>query len=134
VQTKVGSDKDVDLFVVPHICETLTRLHIDKCWKPFAHLAGLELADDPEEETLGIDILIGSDLYWEFVTGENRRGESGPIAINTTLGWVLSGPASLAKDTTASLITVHTLCVEDGVSNKMLDAILLGTGIPGNPA
>lgn len=126
VQTKVGGDKDVDLFVVPHICEPLTGQHIGKCWKPFAHLAGLELADDPGEETRGIDILIGSDLYWEFVTGETRRGEGGPIAINTTLGWVLSGPASLMRrqDATASLLTVHTLRVDDGVSNKMLDATM----------
>ena len=40
-----------------------------------------------------IDILIGSDFYWHFMTGEIRfRMYGGPVAINTHLGWVLSGP------------------------------------------
>ena len=58
VHPKVGKDQDVDLFVVPHICEPLTEQPIGKTLKPFAHLAGLELADDPREKTRGIDILI----------------------------------------------------------------------------
>ena len=39
-----------------------------------------------------VDILIGYDQYWNVVTGEVRKGTSGPTAINTILGWVLSGP------------------------------------------
>jgi len=39
-----------------------------------------------------VDILIGSDQYWQLVTGEVRRGEGGPTALHTRLGWVLSGP------------------------------------------
>ena len=39
-----------------------------------------------------MDILIGSDQYWRMVTGEVKRGESGPTALHTRLGWVLSGP------------------------------------------
>ncbi|XP_067036295.1 uncharacterized protein [Acropora muricata] len=40
-----------------------------------------------------IDILIGSDFYWQFMTGEMPFGMyGGPVAINTHLGWVLSGP------------------------------------------
>ena len=43
-----------------------------------------------EEAT--IDILIGSDQYWQLVTGEVVKSKSGPTAMNTKLGWVLSGP------------------------------------------
>ncbi len=40
-----------------------------------------------------INILIGSDYYWQFITGETRRGRNGgPVAVKTHLGWVLSGP------------------------------------------
>ena len=39
-----------------------------------------------------MDILIGSDQSWQIVTGEVKRGESGPTALCTKLGWVLSGP------------------------------------------
>jgi len=41
-----------------------------------------------------VDVLIGSDYYWQLVTGSICRGASGPIAIHTKLGWVLSGPSS----------------------------------------
>jgi len=31
----------------------------------------------------------------EFVTGKTIQGENGPVAINTTLGWVLSVACTL---------------------------------------
>ena len=40
-----------------------------------------------------VDVLIGSDYYWEFVTGSVCRGVSGTAAIHTKLGRVLSGPS-----------------------------------------
>ena len=47
-----------------------------------------------------VDILIGSDLYWNFMTGETRTGmNGGPVTIKTHLGWVLSGPVNEAKET-----------------------------------
>jgi len=57
----------------------------------YDRLSQLDLADVYLDETLEVDLLIGSDFYWEFVTGETIRGEIGPVAINTTLGWVLEG-------------------------------------------
>ena len=62
-------------------------------------------------------MLIGSDYYWDLATGEVCRGESGPVAINTRLGWVLSGPTPpgrqepLRKPTT-SLLAPHSLRVD----------------------
>ena len=43
-----------------------------------------------------MDMLIGSDFYWEFVTGEIICGQSGLVAVRTILGWVLSGPAGMS--------------------------------------
>ena len=43
-------------------------------------------------DTLDINVLIGADYYWQFATGNIRRGISGPTGIETKLGWVLSGP------------------------------------------
>ena len=68
--TREGKDKTIDLFVVPHICEPLTTQPIAKCLDFYPHLSGLELADDPLDEIHEIDMLIGSDFYWELVTGE----------------------------------------------------------------
>ena len=47
------------------------------------------------------------------MTGEIHRGNTGPVAINTKLGWVLSGsgPPISANLSATSLITVHTLAI-----------------------
>jgi len=70
-------------------------------------------------------MLIGSDYYWEFMTGETVRGRDGPVAVNTTLGWVLSGPAETTgqRKSTVSLVTTHTLRA-DGITTQELDNTL----------
>jgi len=57
----------------------------------FSHLAGLQLAD-ANDSTQQIDVLIGSDHYWSVMTEETIVGDSGPIAVKSKLGWLLSGP------------------------------------------
>ena len=76
---------------MPHICEHLACQPISICKEGHDHFKGLELADafDSHSE-LCVDVLIGIYLYWEFVTGETRRGSDGPVAIRTQLGWILS--------------------------------------------
>ena len=126
VRTTDGQHTSIDLFVVPHICEPLVGQPLDKCLKLYPHLRGLRLADDPADETRGIDMLVGSDFYWRFVTGEVLRGEEGPVAIQTTLGWILSGPVEFPgiQDPAVSLVATHTLNADGIVTNKMLDATL----------
>ena len=53
------------------------------------------------------------------------EGENGPVAINTTLGWVLSGAIGVAEqeESTVSLVNAHTLRVV-GITNKELDGTL----------
>ena len=84
-------------FKVKKICLPVptkkTRL-ADDLW-----LKGLLLADDriitgnarPED----VDLLIGIDQYWRIVGREQIRegdGDDGLVAMNTRLGWVISGP------------------------------------------
>ena len=58
----------------------------------YEHLIELKLADSTDgESNLKVDILIGGDNYWKFVTGKVVRGRSGPVALETIMGWVLSG-------------------------------------------
>lgn len=111
--------------MVPHICDPLTTQPTSACTKIYSHLNQLDLANISQGETLEVDMLIGSDFYWEFVTGEVIRGQSGPVAIQTTLGWVLSGPTGTMgpRKPTVSLVTTHTLRV-DGITNKELDTTL----------
>ena len=89
VATRSGQDVVVELLIVPHICEPLSTQPVDLCSKIFPHLAPLTLADTHQSDTpLNVDMLIGSDFYWQLTTGEVIRGQTGPVAINTKLGWV----------------------------------------------
>ena len=63
---------------------------------------------------LGIDLLIGSDVHWDVVTGEVIKCDSGPVAVATRLGWVLSGPVESGK-TNVSLNPSHAIKVEASV-------------------
>jgi hypothetical protein len=45
VKSKLGPDKRMALFVVPHICDALTVQPISTCTEKYSHLAQLDLAD-----------------------------------------------------------------------------------------
>ncbi|XP_065902557.1 uncharacterized protein [Dysidea avara] len=89
----------------PTICSTLPSV---TAVGEYTHLSDLELADfSGGPDTAAIELLIGSDFYWKFVTGEVRRGSAGPVAIHSTLGWLLSGsinPTQVSGDTCTHLI------------------------------
>lgn len=100
------------LFIVHKICEPLHSQLIDVCISKNPHLDGLELADWADEDSkLEVDILIGSDHYWDIVTGAVAKNEGGPTTIHTKLGWVLSGPitAKSPNQYSTNLVTTHVL-------------------------
>ena len=46
-----------------------------------------------ERDEMVIDVLIGADYLWQFQKGCTIRGKfDEPVAVETELGWVLSGP------------------------------------------
>ena len=129
ITLKDGGVHPLTLFAVPLICEPLTCQPVSLCQESFGHLSHLTLADPSDGSShLNIDILIGSDQYWELVTGETFRGDSGPVAIRTKLGWVLSGPITSSEpdDASSTCLVTHTLRV-DGLlqDTKILDDRLI---------
>ena len=80
----------------------------------YPHLAELPLADpSDDQERLDISILIGSDHYWNSITGETRRGQGGPIAIRSEFGWVLLGPVGFTTpDIPCSTLMTHSLHID----------------------
>ena len=93
LQCKDGSSRQLTVFSVPMICQPLAPSSMSEHLHRFPHLTGLELADDLSSDSPHeVGLLIGSDHYWEFLTGRIHRGEEGPVAVETRLGWVLSGP------------------------------------------
>ena len=63
-----------------------------------------------QDASRDIDVLIGSDHYFDVVTHEVRRGKSGPVAMNTIFGWVVAGPTQIASQDLSlnNLITVES--------------------------
>ena len=100
--------------VVPCICNPLISQPINHSKQSYGHLVGLELGDSADvSELLEIDVLIGSDSYWDLVTGRVVRGDSGPTAIHTKLGWILSGPANhLEVSVNLTVASTHSLKVD----------------------
>ena len=82
----------------------------------------LEFATELNKESqIRPEILIGSDQYWTLLTGEVMKSEGGLVALNSRLGWILSGPVAVKKAVCnqAALIT-HVLRVDGFVGNKNL--------------
>ena len=114
LRLKNSETQELPLITVPSICEPLTAQSISSCLETFKHLERLDLADHSNgQESLQVDVLIGADYYWRLVTGRTERCEGGLVAVETRLGWVLSGPVPREKrhKTTSSLLATHTLHV-----------------------
>ena len=110
-------------FTVPLICQPLKNQFVSNASKTYPHLANLHQADySSGQHDAKVDILIGSDHYWKIVPGKTRQGDSGPTAIQTRLGWVLSGPVGNEPRQlthTSNLATIHTLnCASEEVECK----------------
>ena len=91
----------------PTICSPLpSRVDANN----YPHLHGLKLADYSDSED-SIDVLIGSDYHWDFVTIEIVRGDFGPTAVNSKFGWLLSGATEsvINQETTVTNLTIARL-------------------------
>ena len=106
LQGKRGEDVEIKALSFPAICSPLqTEVDVDQ----HPHLMNLDLADERSDDgyTDSIDVLIGSDFYWSVVIGDIIRGDSGPVALNSHLGWLVSGPTkSLSVTSTVSTLII----------------------------
>ena len=101
---------EIELHVVPIICSPVHNQEIDLARSTCDHLMKLKLSDSSEKGSeLSIDVMIGADFYWNFVTHEVITGTCGPVAVKTSLGWVLSGPMEIEKSRLAHHAMVTTV-------------------------
>ena len=114
----------VTAYVVPKVSAPLTNQAINFASTTYPHLSGLMLADYPAtaDDKLLLHILIGSDYYWQFMTGRTARGEQGgPIGLESTLGWILSGPIPNCPEvskTQTNLTQTHLLRISAEVKQE----------------
>ena len=101
--------RELTLFTVPLICEPLSGTLSKRSVQAYPHLADLELAVSTEDkEVINLDILVGLDYYWNFVTGEVIKEGTGLTAVYSSLGWILSGQVVGS----ASTLVMHILMAE----------------------
>ena len=111
METLGDNDVTLSAICVPVISSPVQGQCPRQAVRNYPHLTGLTLADDCEGEA-DIDILVGADQYWNLVTGGLIRGDSGPTAMHTKLGWVLSGPVNYqvpSSSATVNLTSTHVL-------------------------
>ena len=108
------SDERVELTALsfPTLCTNLPA-RVDLTQYP--HLDNLEFADtlNSENEKEPVDILIGSDRYWDLVSGDIVKGTEGPIAVKSKFGWLLSGPVNTPANDKEVNNTISNLCIEE---------------------
>ena len=95
LQTKESEDIQLTALAFHTRCSPLPRaVNIHQ----YPSLQSLDLADclttndTVSNRDSNVDVLIGSDFYWELVLGEVKRQENGLVAISSKFGWLASGP------------------------------------------
>ena len=90
------------------ICSDLLNQNTAVACESYAHLRELELADSSINSVKSVDLLIGLDFYYSFITGESIRGKANePIAIKSTLGWVICGTFENSNGVLTNLNVTH---------------------------
>ena len=109
--------------VVPNVTSNITTAPLDQSLKLHLprdiHIAEMEYK---ASQTQGIDILIGNDYYLELVLSERHQLTPGLYALNTSLGWIVSGrthllPAEPSQMSTPSLLVIDG-CQTESVMDK----------------
>ena len=83
-----SSGKLIKCLCVPKICPNIKSQSVKQELKKRDFIKALKLADTSISAECSIDMLIGSDIYWDFVTGETKRrpGEN-LVAVNSIFGF-----------------------------------------------
>ncbi|XP_024887554.1 uncharacterized protein LOC112464651 [Temnothorax curvispinosus] len=95
-----------------------SRVNSMRSWK---HITGLKLADSEPMNLDPIDLIIGADLFgFLLLEGVRKGAENEPIAQNTTLGWILSGPvASPPSSLPRESVQIHHGTVFDDLDSDL---------------
>ena len=109
-QTKLNA------YTVPHICNTLEGISLSNA--AVSEFTSLNLADPSilSQNDFDIDLLIGSDLYWDFICHDNICTNSGPVAIKSVFGYILSGP--VVDSTKSNMAHVYNACSRNSFINN----------------
>ncbi|UYV65305.1 hypothetical protein LAZ67_3003889 [Cordylochernes scorpioides] len=92
-------------------------------WMTELRSKGIDL--DVYRSNTEIELLLGADVYAKLLTGKKIELESGPVALETKLGWTVSGKVLGNVQTTKSQSSVLSCLVRDATIQDLrrLDVI-----------
>ena len=133
--TLSGRDSDIriplEAVVVENISSEREPQPINDVAKQYSHLKNLKLADGwlNENNETSFELLIGLDYYWKVMTGDVIRGEEGPVALASRIGYILSGPSKgnfkghKNEKITSNQLTFSFRIQSEQKENRLEDAI-----------
>ena len=90
LKTALGNYFYIEALCTGFIFLPLKHQSVEFTEKNYSHLQNLNLADSGANND--IYLFIGSDYYWDLVTGKVKTGKPGErVAIETLFGWILDG-------------------------------------------
>ncbi|XP_064635263.1 uncharacterized protein LOC135492635 [Lineus longissimus] len=136
VITPKGQAIELSALIVPQISTPFQNL-ITRDLSRLPYLRNLTLAHPPSDEaSFNISILIGADHYWDLVEDHVVRG-SGPTAVSSKLGYLLSGPALptdyINKVSAFHLFTQPAAPLDVDDLPRLWDLDAIGIEDPGQP-
>ena len=98
-----GKPQGVEALTAPVICRPADAVDVYPTKWP--HLQDIKFPEKFPRNEQEIDVLIGLDFYYSFVSRDVvRGGPNEPVALRTSLGWVFCGPAGgHGQDCTVSM-------------------------------
>ena len=103
----------IEAICTPDICDPLPNQNVKVVSTNYNHLKNLQLADSSNTDSKSINILIGLDYYYLFVTGDIIRGEPNePFALNSIFGRAffvefLQKPLTLISMSQICFVLIH---------------------------
>ena len=122
IHTLNGSQIPISVLIVPKLAAPVRnsiRTHLNQ----FSYLQGLTLAHPvTSDENFSLSVLIGADYYWQFIQDHVARGD-GPTAVQSRLGYLLSGPLPLPQpiSTTSLHISILSCTTENARDSSPID-------------
>ncbi|KRY09373.1 hypothetical protein T12_2894, partial [Trichinella patagoniensis] len=97
----------VEALAIPRICGKIPHSMSCSLSNKDKDVARTEVGQQSKpQRPLTIDVLIGVDHYYDFVTGRMKRNATGSIALETLLGWIICGkPHSSPSEKARVLLT-----------------------------
>ncbi|KRX99469.1 hypothetical protein T4E_2821 [Trichinella pseudospiralis] len=97
----------VEALAIPRICGKIPHSMSYSLSNKDKDAAQTEVGQQSKpQRPLTIDVLIGVDHYYDFVTGRMKRNATGSIALETLLGWITCGkPHSSPSEEARVLLT-----------------------------